>query len=251
MATTKNIQSVERAFSILEMFQSAGGEGLSLRDLSDRLDLNKSTVFGLVNTLVNMGYLQRDEHTQLYTLGYRFLSFSDTVKASSLLLRVVQPYLSELSRIYGETVHFAVEQRGKVIYLDKVTAPQSISINSQIGQENWMHCTGVGKCLLAHMSPAGINEVLAGPLPRMTDYTITDPVQLRAELEKIRACGYALDMEEVELGLSCVAVPIYDRHGRVCCAVSVSGLTPRIRTDLENGIADTMKKVAAEITQKL
>ena len=140
MATTKNIQSVERAFSILEMFQSAGGAGLSLRDLSDRLDLNKSTVFGLVNTLVNMGYLQRDEHTQLYTLGYRFLSFSDTVKASSLLLRVVQPYLSELSRIYGETVHFAVEQRGKVIYLDKVTAPQSISINSQIAQENWMHC---------------------------------------------------------------------------------------------------------------
>ena len=251
MATTKNIQSVERAFSILEMFQSAGGEGLSLRDLSDRLDLNKSTVFGLVNTLVNMGYLQRDEHTQLYTLGYRFLSFSDTVKASSLLLRVVQPYLLELSRIYGETVHFAVEQRGKVIYLDKVTAPQSVSINSQIGQENWMHCTGVGKCLLAHMSPSGINEVLAGPLPRMTDYTITDPALLREELEKIRACGYALDMEEVELGLSCVAVPIYDRHGRVCCAVSVSGLTPRIRTDLENGIADTMKKVAAEITQKL
>ena len=251
MATTKNIQSVERTFAILESFLTAEGGELSLKELSDRLALNKSTVFGLANTLVNLGYLKREEHTQQYSLGFRFLTFSDSVKAESLLLKTVQPYLLHLSSRYGETVHCAVEQHGKVIYLDKVTAPQAVSISSQIGKENWMHCTGVGKCLLAYMPEEAADRVLSGELPGFTPNTFTSPELLKEELDSIRRQGYALDREEIELGLSCVAVPVFNSHGKVCCAVSVSGLTPRIRLDLENGITDDLKRIAGEISEQL
>ena len=251
MATTKNIQSIERAFAILESFLTAENGEQSLKELSDHVALNKSTVFGLVNTLVNLGYLKREEHTQQYSLGYRFLTFSDSVKAENLLLKTIQPYLVSLSGKYGETVHCAVEHHGKVIYLDKVTAPQSISISSQIGKENWMHCTGVGKCLLAHMPQEELVQVLSQDLPAFTANTITSAPELEKELEQIRTLGYAQDREEIELGLSCVAVPVFDNHGRVCCAISVSGLTPRIRLDLENGITYELKRVAREISAHL
>lgn len=251
MATTKNIQSIERAFAVLEVLRDVESEELSLKELSDRLGMNKSTVFGLVNTLVNLGYLKRDEHTQQYSLGFRFLSFSDSVKSQDVLLKTIHPYLADLSRKYGETAHCAVEYQGKVIYLDKVTAPQSISINSQIGQENWMHCTGVGKCLLAHMSEEALNQVMALGLPEFTPHTLTSPKALQQELKKIRKQGYAQDQEEIELGLSCVAVPVFDRHEKICCAISVSGVTPRIHNDLRNGIAEELMRVSREISRQL
>jgi len=174
MATTKNIQSVERAFAILESFQQHGGMERSVKEISEALGLNKSTTFGLINTLTNLGYLQQNTGNQKYVLGLKLLSFSNTIKVQNSIIRTVHPYLEQINHKYGETAHCAVEHQESVIYLDKVEATSSISINTQIGTQNYMHCTGVGKCILAYM-PADYQEnIFSAPLKTMTYNTITN-----------------------------------------------------------------------------
>ena len=118
MATTKTIQSLERAFAILELFQNNKSE-LSLKEISVSLNLNKSTTFGLVNSLTTLGYLLQNEDNQKYSLGLKILSLTNAVKTNNILIRASRPYLEELSAKYRETVHSAQELNGSIVYLDK------------------------------------------------------------------------------------------------------------------------------------
>ena len=225
MATTKTIQSVERAFSILEYLQQCGGGERSVKEIADALELNKSTAFGLINTLTTLGYLQQNADNQKYVLSLKLLSFSNT--------------------------HCGVAQGDSVIYVDKVESSRSLSINTQIGTKNYLHCTGVGKCILAYMPEDEQQHILAGPLKALTFNTIVDPRQLQAELRHIRADGYAMDNEEVEVGLSCVAVPVFSAPGQVSCSISISGMTPRVRTALRGGLLDDLRQASADISRSL
>ena len=238
MATTKTIQSVERAFSILEYLQQCGGGERSVKEIADALELNKSTAFGLINTLTTLGYLQQNADNQKYVLSLKLLSFSNTIKVQNSIIRTVHPYLEQISLKYGEIAHCGVAQGDSVIYVDKVESSRSLSINTQIGTKNYLHCTGVGKCILAYMPEDEQQHILAGPLKALTFNTIVDPRQLQAELRHIRADGYAMDNEEVEVGLSCVAVPVFSAPGQVSCSISISGMTPRVRTALRGGLLD-------------
>lgn len=249
MATTKNIQSVERAFSILELFQKTGCAEYSLKELSESLGLNKSTTFGLVNTLSNMGYLQQNAENQKYALGLKVLGFSNAVKVQNLIIRSAHPHLEQLNRKYGETVHCAMAQNDSVIYVDKVEAVSSIYISTQIGTQNDLHCTGVGKCILAYLSPYGQERILSAPMKKMTENTITAPGQLRECIRRVRENGYATDNEEISIGLSCVAVPVFSAPETVACAISVSGMTSRILAACEKGLVADLKETAADIAK--
>lgn len=248
MATTKNIQSVQRAFSILELFQRTNSAEYSLKEIAQALDLNKSTAFGLVNTLAELGYLQQNADNQKYALGLKLLSFSDAVRVQSIIIQAVHPHLERLSRQYGETVHCAVAYGDGVIYVDKVEGSGSIHINSRIGTVNDIHCTGVGKCILAYLPPEEQERMLRLPMPARTIHTITSAQQMRRELEKIRLRGYAMDDEEISLGLTCVAVPVFSAPGRVACAISISGMTARIHLAQSAGVLDTLRQVASAIS---
>ncbi len=250
MATTKMIQSVERAFSILELFQ-AKTEELSLKEIAQALELNKSTAFGLVNTLSALGYLQQNEENQKYTLGLRVLSLVNAMKFNNILIRASRPYLEALSQKYHETVHSAVESAGSVVYLDKVEADSSIYINTQMGTKNYMHCTGVGKCLLAFKPEGELDEFLKRPLKALTFNTITDPDAFRAEMALSRARGYAMDNEEIEIGLTCVAVPVFSAPGTATFAISLSGPTARMPGRIAAGLIPDMKETAAELSRVL
>ncbi len=250
MATTKNIQSVERAFSILELFQKTGSTEHSLKEIAQALDLNKSTAFGLINTLTDLGYLQQNTENQKYTLGLKLLSFTNTVKVQNIIIRAVHPYLEQLNRRFGETVHCAVRHNDGVIYVDKVEATGSIHISTQIGTLNDLHCTGVGKCILAYMPQEDQERVLNGNLKTVTVNTITNSQQLRREIETVRRQGYARDREEIAIGLSCLAVPVFSGPETVACAISVSGMTSRIQAAWEHGLLEELKRVAAEISKK-
>ncbi|MDO5141769.1 MAG: IclR family transcriptional regulator [Eubacteriales bacterium] len=251
MATTKNIQSVERAFAILELYQRAGCAEYSLKEIAAALELNKSTAFGLINTLADLGYLWQNAENQKYALGLKLLSLSSTVKAQSILIQAIHPYLEQVSRKYGETVHCAVACQGGVIYIDKVEAVGSISINTQIGMRNELHCTGVGKCLLAYLPPAEQEQIYRGELRTRTYNTITNAERLRAEVSRIRKQGYAVDNEEIALGLRCLAVPVFSAPEQVACAVSVSGMAARIEQIGENALASELKWMASAISQKV
>ncbi len=251
MATTKNIQSVERAFSILELFQKTGCSEHSVKEISNSLGLNKSTTFGLINTLTNLGYLQQNPENQKYVLGLKLLSFSNTVKVQNIIIRSVHAYLEQINLKYGETVHCAIEQNDGVIYVDKVEATGSIFISTQIGTHNDLHCTGVGKCILAYMDPSAQERIFSSNLKTMTYNTITNSEQLREEIVKVRTQGYAEDNEEIAIGLSCVAVPVFSAPGIVACAISVSGMTSRIRMACDNGLVNELKRTGAAISKKM
>lgn len=250
MATTKNIQSVERAFSILELFQKTNRAEHSVKEISEILDLNKSTAFGLINTLTNLGYLQQNPENQKYALSLKLLSFSNTVKVQNIIIRTVHPFLEQLTQKYGETAHCAVEFNDSAIYIDKVESTGSIYIGTQIGTRNDLHCTGVGKCLLAYMPPDQRERVLSRSLKTMTYHTITNSEQLREEIRRVREAGHALDREEFSVGLSCAAVPVFSGADTVGCAISVSGITPQIQQAIQNGVIEDLKRTAAAISEK-
>ena len=249
MATTKNIQSIERAFSILELFQNSGTPDLSVKDISESLALNKSTAFGLINTLTNLGYLQQNPENQKYALGLKLLSFSNAVKVQNIIIRAVHPYLEELKQKYGETAHCAVKYNNGVIYVDKVEATGSIYISTQIGTVNDLHCTGVGKCILAYLPEEEQERIYASNLRTMTYHTITNSEQLREEMAKVRQNGYATECEKIAIGVACVAVPIFSGPDTVACAISISGMTARIQMAMERGVVNDLKRISAQISR--
>lgn len=248
MATTKTIQSLERAFAILELFQNNKSE-LSLKEISVSLNLNKSTTFGLVNSLTTLGYLLQNEDNQKYSLGLKILSLTNAVKTNNILIRASRPYLEELSAKYRETVHSAQELNGSIVYLDKVEADTSIYINTQMGTKNYMHCTGVGKVLLAYKSPEELDMFLDQPLKPLTFNTITDPDDFKKEMSKIHENGYGGDDEEIEIGLSCVAVPVMKAENKPGFAISLAGPTVRMNEHKKRGVVDDLKNTATKLSE--
>lgn len=248
MATTKTIQSLERAFAILELFQNNKSE-LSLKEISVSLNLNKSTTFGLVNSLTTLGYLLQNEDNQKYSLGLKILSLTNAVKTNNILIRASRPYLEELSAKYRETVHSAQELNGSIVYLDKVEADTSIYINTQMETKNYMHCTGVGKVLLAYKSPEELDMFLDQPLKPLTFNTITDPDDFKKEMSKIHENGYGGDDEEIEIGLSCVAVPVMKAENKPGFAISLAGPTVRMNEHKKRGVVDDLKNTAAKLSE--
>ena len=248
MATTKTIQSLERAFAILELFQNNKSE-MSLKEISDSLGLNKSTTFGLVNSLTTLGYLLQNDDNQKYSLGLKILSLTNAVKTNNILIRAARPYLEELSAKYRETVHSAQEMNGSIVYLDKVEADTSIYINTQMGTKNYMHCTGVGKVLLAYKSDEELDAFLSKPLKPLTFNTITEPKAFKAEMRRIRENGFGGDDEEIEIGLSCVAVPVMKSENKPGFAISIAGPTARINEYKKHDIVDDLKKTASSLSE--
>ena len=251
MSTTNNIQSVERAFAILELFSNKKDE-LSLNEIATALELNKSTAFGLTNTLANLGYLCQCEDSHKYALGLKILTLSDSVKMSNIIIRYVHPYLEKLTEQLEETTHCAIESNNTVIYLDKVTSNSSIYINTQVGTKNYMHCTGVGKCLLAYLPSDKQERIFQSNLKTMTYNTITNVERLKDEIHNIRKNGYALDNEEIEIGLSCVAVPVFSSVNTVAFSISVSGSTSRINDKYQDPkLLDTLWNTSIKISHEI
>lgn len=250
MATTKIIQSIERAASILELFQDNVSE-LGLKDISELLNLNKSTTFGLVNSLTALGYLMQNEDNQRYSLGPKILSLSAALKMNNVLIRIAHPYLQELADKYHETVHSAIDAGGaSVIYLDKVESDSSIVINTKMGVKNYMHCTGVGKCLLSFKSIEECDRILSFPLQARTYNTLTTRDALYKELELSRNRGYAMDNEEIEIGLSCVSFPVFRLHQTPGFAISVSGATSRMLDKIDHSdLLKDMRRISVQLSR--
>lgn len=251
MATTKPVQSVVRATGILELFQHEKSE-LGLKEIAELLDLNKSTAFGLTNTLYELGYLIQNSENQKYSLGPKILMLSNSLKTNNILINAAHPSLEWLTHKYHETTHSAVQSGSRIIYLDKVESQSSIFINTMMGVINYAYCTGVGKCLLSYLSEDELDQRLTFPLTPKTYNTITQRDQFLEELALNRERGYALDNEEIEIGLSCVAFPVFEAPDKPGFAFSVSGPTARLKEKIEstNLLAD-MQKISRELSQTI
>lgn len=245
------IQSVDRAIQIVELFTGSLTE-LGITEISQMMGLGKSTVYGLVNTLLAAGYLEQNPENKKYRLGLKLFELGSIVQERMDIREIALPYLKKISREFGMTVHMGLYQDWEVIYIDKVDAPNTRIVYSQVGKRAPMYCTGIGKAVLANLKPADIQYILGTqPREKLTPHTKTGEEQILRELEEIRQKGYSVDDEEVEIGLRCVAVPIFDHRKKPVAAISISSAAAVMEGMNVPEAAQRLREDALEISRKL
>ena len=240
MAEQGSIQSVERVFKIIEAM--CREKESSVTGLSKATGLNKATVFRFLNTLVTIGYVIKNDETELYSLSLKFLRISSKRLSMYDIQKQMRPSLEKLSKECGETVHLVERNGAKVVYIDKFESDtNSVRMVSRIGMSLDIFTTAVGKAMLAHLSDGEIEELWNSHTHIMkTEHTISDLKAFLCEISEIRKFGFAVDNEENELEVRCVAIAIADAYGEYRYAVSVSA--PKNRMDDE-----TVKKTAERL----
>jgi DNA-binding IclR family transcriptional regulator len=246
-----SIQSVVRSFNIVQEIADAGDE-TGAQQISNALKLHISTVFRFLQTLTKHGVVERNPRNGKYRLGMKLLDWGMRVLRQMDLRRDALPYLRELNESTGQTVHMAVYDRGAAIYIEKIHGPTPLRGFSEIGKAAPLHCTGVGKALMAALSPVELAELLnTYQLRRFTPNTIINVGTLKKELQRIRTQGLALDNEEHEPGIRCVAAPIQNHTGKVVASISVAGrttdITPSRMPRLIQAVKETAQKIGARL----
>jgi len=247
------IRAVERALDLLSTFSTSEPE-LSLTELSARLDLNPSSTFRLLMTLQSHGYLEQNPDNRKYRLGVACLELGSVFLNQSDIRKEALAILSGLRDDCKETVHLARLAGSEVVYLEKLDGLLPIGImGSRLGGRAPAHCTGLGKAMLAYKPEMEIHQLYAeSGLHRFTSNTITDLTELFSELATIREHGYAIDNEEHEPDVKCVAVPIWNYRQKVVGAISVSGPAGRIdRAIVERGLVAKVKEAGQAISSRL
>ncbi|MBE3596737.1 MAG: IclR family transcriptional regulator [Hydrogenibacillus sp.] len=244
------VKSLERAFRLAEAVGQAK-DGATVTGLAEALALPKSTVHRLLSAFVQLGYMEQDEQSGRYRLTAKWLSLVTRFLADLDVRQAARRSLEALAEETGEVVHLVVLNDGEAVYIDKVEGKETIRMHSRIGHRAPVHCTAVGKTLLAYRSEDDIRTILRKHgLARHTPNTITDAQALIAHLAEVRQNGVAFDHEENEPGISCVAAPIFDHTGAVAAALSISGPTERMRPRLA-ALADRVREAGAAISARL
>jgi DNA-binding IclR family transcriptional regulator len=246
----ENINSIDRALDILLLLQQEGRE-MGVTQISSALGIYKSTVHRTLATLERKGFVQQNPDNGKYWLGIRLYSLGMLIRERLPLKNIAYPYAKELSERFDEVVHISILDKNALAYpkhiiIDKIQGRQQVlSLTPPVGSSAACHSAAVGKCLIAFSPRSYLQRFIGNPLPAYTDRTICNWDKLLAELETIRRRGYAVDDEELELGLTCVAGPILDRHSGIIAALSLSGPTTRVRARFEEIVAEVMRTTRA------
>jgi DNA-binding IclR family transcriptional regulator len=243
----RRVKAVERTLSVLE----ALGRPRPLAEIAELAELPKPTVHRILQVLVARGFA-RDAEDGVYAAGPRVLTVAGEALAELDLAGLARPILGALQRSVGGTVHLALRNGDEAVYVEKIEGDEPYRMASRIGLPLRLHSTGIGKAILAFLPEAERDELLGRlPLETRTPRTLVTVKALRAELERIRARGYAIDDEENETGVRCVAAPLFDHQGRVAGGVSVSSLVYVLSPEDAERIAPEVVRAAGELSQLL
>ena len=245
------IGSLLHGLEILDMFERDRPK-IGIGEMAQQLGLHRSTTSRLAATLAVAGYLEPAGEPGRYRLSGRLAALGELAAAEGDVRRTALPYLRELVRELGETGHLGVLEGSDAVTIEVVDGWQTVRMHSWVGKRSPAHCSSIGKALLAGLSPAEFAARYPGhPLEPRTDRTITDPGVLRAVLAKVRQRGYAVDQEELEPHLCCVAAPVFDRTGAVVASISVSGPDSRIGEASIPAVAAAVCRAAGQISARL
>ncbi|GAA1160034.1 IclR family transcriptional regulator [Ornithinicoccus hortensis] len=212
---------VRRATDLLAAF-SAEDRSLTVAELARRAGLARSTAYRLVEQVVEVGLMER--HGTRIQLGLRLYELGLQVPQQRTLRTAVSPYLHDLRDATRHTANLAVLDGADIVYVDRVPGPNAPPLPFRLGGRHVAHATAMGKAIMAHLEADELAAILPETLGAVTPRTTTDRATLTRELAKVRSNGLAIDHEETRLGVTCVGSPIFDRHGRVLAAISVTGL---------------------------
>jgi DNA-binding IclR family transcriptional regulator len=225
---------------------------VDLAGLSKLTGISATTLFRLLYTLMRHEFIVQDRDTGKYRLGLKVVELGQTVLESIELRRIAFPFLQELTDKTGESTNLVVLEGAQAVYIEKVESPSSLRMFHRIGRHAPAHATGVGKVLLAALSPERVDELMgARKLTKLTDNTITDTDDLREELALVRSHGYALDNEECELGAKCIAAPVFNYANQVVAAISVAGPSTRLPSERLDDLVSKVKETALAISERL
>ena len=241
---------VMKVLKILEALQG-NPSGLQLKEIAERTRINKSTAYRFLAHLQGEGYLFRDD-AGAYLIGPKLARMGTGMNREESLRKMSRSVLQKLWEATGETVNLAILDGLQILYLDVIESSHTFRFASQIGARRPLHCTALGKAMLAHMPENELKELLpALRFERLTQRTFTQPAKFRKELSRTRLQGYALDDEEAVLGARCIAAPVFDVGARVLGGISVSGPLTRITEERIPTFAAIVKKAAQSVSSRL
>lgn len=227
MAEEKTVQSIARIFTIIEVLAAHPG-GVPLQQLAAEAGLAKSTAHRLAANLIALGYAVQDSFSSQYRLTLKMFELASGVVNDTSVLAVAKPHLDRLANRSGEAVHLVIRDGADVVYLFKAESG-GMRMSSRVGLRVPMYCTGVGKAILSTLPYPEVEAIWqATAHKKLTEHTITDLAALQQQLALIRASGYAVDDEENELGIRCVAVALPGPGGKADSAFSISSLVPHM-----------------------
>ncbi len=246
------VQSVDRALDILESFDY-NDEELGVTELANRLQLHKNNVFRLLATLEVRGYIEQDRKTGNYRLGIKTFEIANVFLHHLGLRRQARPILEELVDRCDETAYLAVLDGSDVIYILMHETSQTVRIVPRLGRRLPVHCTAAGKAQLAFESADRLRLIFKDTaLPKLTEKTITNYEAFREHLRDVAKAGFAVDNEEFEGGVRCIAAPVKDYSHKVVASVGLSGPLSRFSLErIEKELAPLVKEAGEKLSERL
>jgi IclR family transcriptional regulator, KDG regulon repressor len=239
------VQSLARGLQIIEKLAQSK-ESLSITELADEYGVDKGSISRMMQTLANYGFAEREQDSRKYILGPQVVRLSRMLLLRTPLRDTAKSYLKQLVQLTGECAHLAILAQAQALYIDQEESPYDLRVTTGIGTLAPLHCTALGKIFLGF---AGVP--IKQELTAFTLRTITDLVMLERHLDIVRTQGYAVDDEEYNPGVRCIAVPIFDYRGKCVAAIGVSGPTSRLSLEQMQTVASVVVQVGKSLTAKL
>ncbi len=243
--------SIVKAFGLLEYFSNSKSQW-GVREMARHIGAHESTTYRLMSTLESLGVLYKNPDNDKYALGLKLYELGSRVKVYDSLVKQSHPELERVASEIEETVHLGIWSKDKVLMIDKVESERGLRLDSKVGQTSPAYCTGLGKTLLAFGPKEQFDNLFSnGELTAFTDHTLTTKSALIENLENIKKQGYAIDRQEFELGLICVAVPVFNGDGSVVAALSAAGPSDRFKEAHLQNYLSILKKGSSAIGKKI
>ena len=244
-------RSLRKALLLIEALATSP-RSLTAVQLSRTLKLTRPTVYRILKTLAQHGFVTREEGDPSYRLSFKLLDLGQRVLERTDLLDVARPVLRKLGAHCRETVHLAVPEDGRMVYLDKLEGSGPFCTNSRLGRSVPMHCTALGKSILAFLPPPKATAVLMHHgMPRHTAHTIVALAPMERELARVRRQGYAIDDVEFEEGVRCIGGPVFDHRGTPIAAISISAPLSRMPLAKTQEVGALVREGAASISSAM
>ncbi|GGC89608.1 IclR family transcriptional regulator [Thalassobacillus devorans] len=242
------VPALEKTIAILNLLEQSP-DGLTATEFYKELKLPKTSVFSILSVLEENEFVKKKANGK-YILGVRLFHLGMSYLENLDLVKVSRPYLQQLMRDTGYTIHLGVMDKDEVVYVDKVEANTFVQFSTYPGKRLEFHTCGIGKAIAAYYDRKSLNELLSNDLKSYTPATITKPDELLKEFEKVRNNGFALEDEEGEPGIRCIGVPIFGKDGNVIAGISLTALTVHLTDKLVDDIAGQVIKTGKKISNE-